>query len=436
MKPFPEALAMLEAPKLYLDNVNIVVVGLGYVGLPLAAEFGKRYPTIGFDISDTRIAELRAGVDRTGEVDDLSASPHLSFASDLEQIRNCNVYIIAVPTPVDSDMRPDLTPLLRASETVGKVISPGDVVVYESTVYPGATEEDCIPVVEQTSGLVFNRDFFAGYSPERINPGDRSRPVTKIVKVTSGSTPETAQFVDDLYASIIEAGTFKATSIKVAEASKVVENTQRDVNIALVNELSIVLSRLGIDTADVIEAASTKWNFMRLQPGLVGGHCIGVDPYYLLHRAMRAGHVPDIIRTAREINNGMARQVVQRLARAMIAKSIAVNGARVLVLGATFKENCPDIRNTKVVDMLAAMTEWGMIPSLSDPLADPAELQHEYGVSLVEPEKGAYDVVVLAVPHAEFLSDGAETLRKWLKPGGLVFDMKAVLPRDQADLRL
>lgn len=427
---------MREALIPVLDNVNIAVIGLGYVGLPLAVEFGKKYPTTGFDISEGRIAELRSGIDRTGEVEDLSASPQLSFASDLEKIRDCNVYIIAVPTPVDTDMRPDLTPLLRASETVGKVISAGDVVIYESTVYPGATEEDCIPVVEQTSGLVFNRDFFAGYSPERINPGDRARPVTKIVKVTSGSTPETAQFVDDLYASIVEAGTFKASSIKVAEASKVVENTQRDVNIALVNELSIVLSQLGIDTADVIEAASTKWNFMRLQPGLVGGHCIGVDPYYLLHRAMRAGHIPDIIRKAREINDGMARQVVQRLVRTMIAKSIPVNGARVLVLGATFKENCPDIRNTKVVDMVVAMSQWGMVPSLTDPLADPAELAHEYGVSLIEPQEAGYDVVVLAVPHAEFLNGDAGSIRKWLKADGLVFDMKAVLPRDQADLRL
>lgn len=419
-----------------LDDARVAVVGLGYVGLPLAVEFGKRYPTVGFDVNEARIAELSQGHDRTGEVADLSQSPQLSFSSDLDAIRSCNVYIIAVPTPVDVDMRPDLTPLLRASETIGHVIGTGDVVIYESTVYPGATEEDCIPVVERVSGLTFNRDFFAGYSPERINPGDKQRPVTKIVKVTSGSTPEIAQFVDELYASIIPAGTFKASSIKVAEASKVVENTQRDVNIALINELSIVMSRLGIDTAEVIEAASTKWNFMRLQPGLVGGHCIGVDPYYLLHRSARAGHVPDIIRTAREINDGMPRQVVQRLARAMIRKSLPVQGARVLVMGATFKENCPDIRNTKIVNMVEAMKEWGMDPVVTDPQADPAELEHEYGMSLVDGNEGNYDVVVLAVPHAEFLTEGAEGLRRRMRPGGVLFDMKAVLPKSESDLRM
>lgn len=419
-----------------LGDARVAVVGLGYVGLPLAVEFGKRYPTVGFDVNETRIAELSQGHDRTGEVADLTESPQLSFSSDLEAIRSCNVYIIAVPTPVDVDMRPDLTPLLRASETIGHVIRANDVVIYESTVYPGATEEDCIPVVEKVSGLTFNRDFFAGYSPERINPGDKQRPVTRIVKVTSGSTPEIAQFVDELYASIIPAGTFKASSIKVAEASKVVENTQRDVNIALVNELSIVMSRLGIDTAEVIEAASTKWNFMRLQPGLVGGHCIGVDPYYLLHRSARAGHVPDIIRTAREINDGMPRQVVQRLARAMIRKSIPVQGARVLVMGATFKENCPDIRNTKIVNMVEAMKEWGMDPVVTDPQADPAELEHEYGMTLVDGTDGNYDVVVLAVPHAEFLSEGAEGLRRRMRPDGVLFDMKAVLPKSDSDLRM
>lgn len=418
------------------NELRIGVIGLGYVGLPLAVEFGRRYPTVGFDISVGRISELQQGHDRTGEVDDFSSSPHLSFSSDLEKIRDCNVYIVAVPTPVDSDMRPDLTPLIRASETVGKVIATNDIVIYESTVYPGATEEDCIPVVEKTSGLTFNKDFFAGYSPERINPGDKSRPVTQIVKVTSGSTPEIAQVVDDLYRSIITAGTFKASSIRVAEASKIVENTQRDVNIALVNELSIVMSRLGIDTAEVIEAAATKWNFMKLQPGLVGGHCIGVDPYYLLHRATRAGHIPDIIRTAREINDGMARQVVQRLARVMIAKSIPVSGARVLVLGATFKENCPDIRNTKVVDMMEAMKEWGMLPVVADTEADADELEHEYGVRLVNGDEGGYDAVVLAVPHAAFLAEGAEGLKRRMRPGGVLFDMKAVLAKADSDLRM
>lgn len=419
-----------------LDEVRITVIGLGYVGLPLAIEFGKRYPTVGFDVNETRISELSQGYDRTGEVDDFSPSQNISFTSNLEGIRGSNVYIVAVPTPVDADMRPDLTPLLRASETVGHVIGKDDIVIYESTVYPGATEEDCIPVVEKVSGLTFNRDFFAGYSPERINPGDKQRPVTKIVKVTSGSTPEIAQFVDDLYASIIPAGTFKASSIKVAEASKIIENTQRDVNIALVNELSIVLGRLGIDTVEVIEAAATKWNFMRLQPGLVGGHCIGVDPYYLLHRSARAGHIPDIIRTAREINDGMPRQVVQRLARTMIRKSIPVQGAKVLVMGATFKENCPDIRNTKVIDMVEAMKEWGMNPLVMDPQADPDELKHEYGMHLVDGTEGNYDVVVLAVPHAEFLVEGAKGLKQRMRPGGVLFDMKAVLPKADSDLRM
>ncbi|MCQ0970139.1 nucleotide sugar dehydrogenase [Paracoccus sp. TK19116] len=419
-----------------LHETRIAVIGLGYVGLPLAAEFGKKYPTLGFDVNETRIEELREGIDRTGEVASLEDSQQLTFTTDPEHLRDCNVYIVAVPTPVDSDMRPDLTPLFSASQTVGNVITKGDVVIYESTVYPGATEEDCIPLVEQASGLIYNRDFFAGYSPERINPGDHERPLTRIVKVTSGSTPETARFVDELYSSIIQAGTYKATSIKVAEASKVVENTQRDVNIALINELSMVLSRLGIDTNEVINAASTKWNFMRLQPGLVGGHCIGVDPYYLLHRAARAGFVPDIIRTARQINSGMSREAVLRLVRAMTENSIPIRDARVLVMGATFKENCPDIRNTKVVELVKAMEGWGMSVVTTDPIADPIELQHEYGLVLSEPELGTYDVVVLAVPHAEFLCEDEGGLRGWLRPGGLLFDIKSALPRDQSDLRL
>ncbi|SEN17215.1 nucleotide sugar dehydrogenase [Paracoccus alcaliphilus] len=306
------------------SQARIAVIGLGYVGLPLAVEFGKHYDTVGFDISAQRVAELRAGTDRTGEVDDLGVSPRLSYSSDLDDIRSCNVYIVAVPTPIDDNHKPDLTPLISASRTVGQVISAGDVAIYESTVYPGATEDDCIPVIESVSGLRFNQDFFAGYSPERINPGDKARPITKIIKVTSGSTPEIADFVDGLYASIIPAGTFKASSIRVAEAAKVIENTQRDVNIALINELSMVFSRLGIDTSDVIEAASTKWNFMRLKPGLVGGHCIGVDPYYLLHRSEKAGHIPDIIRMSREINDGMPREVSRRLVRAMIDKDLPV----------------------------------------------------------------------------------------------------------------
>lgn len=419
-----------------LSEARIAVIGLGYVGLPLAVEFGKSYDTVGFDVSVQRVAELRSGTDRTGEVDDLAVSPRLSYSSNLDDIRSCNVYIVAVPTPIDDNHKPDLTPLISASETVGKVISAGDIVIYESTVYPGATEDDCIPVVEAGSGLRFNQDFFAGYSPERINPGDKERPITKITKVTSGSTPEIADFVDALYASIIPAGTFKASSIRVAEAAKVIENTQRDVNIALINELSMVFSRLGIDTSDVIDAASTKWNFMRLKPGLVGGHCIGVDPYYLLHRSEKAGHIPDIIRLSREINDGMPREVARRLVRAMINKDLPVRGARVMILGATFKEDCPDIRNTKVADLVSALTEWGFDVAINDPHADADELAHEYDMTLISPQPASYDAVVLAVAHREYVKQGVDAIRKLLKPNGVLFDMKSVFDKSTADLRL
>lgn len=418
-----------------LDQVRIAVIGLGYVGLPLAVEFEKQYETIGFDTSARRVEELRAGVDRTGEAD-VSTTTSLRYASDPADIRDCNVYIIAVPTPIDNNHKPDLTPLVSASETVGAVIAPGDVVIYESTVYPGATEDDCVPVIEQRSGLRFNRDFFVGYSPERINPGDKARPITKIIKVTSGSTPETADFVDSLYASIIPAGTFKASSIRVAEAAKVIENTQRDVNIALVNELSIVFSQLGIDTTDVIDAASTKWNFMRLQPGLVGGHCIGVDPYYLLHRSEKAGHIPDIIRISRELNDGMPREVARRLVRAMIGNNMQIKGARVMILGATFKENCPDVRNTKVADLAASLRGWELDVTLDDPYADPDEMQQKFGITLTPPEEGGHDVLILAVPHEPYVTMGAEQLRGYLRPGGLFFDLKAAFPKAQSDLRL
>lgn len=419
-----------------LSEARIAVIGLGYVGLPLAVEFGKSYDTVGFDVSVQRVAELRSGTDRTGEVDDLAVSPRLSYSSNLDDIRSCNVYIVAVPTPIDDNHKPDLTPLISASETVGKVISAGDIVIYELTVYPGATEDDCIPVVEAGSGLRFNQDFFAGYSPERINPGDKERPITKITKVTSGSTPEIADFVDALYASIIPAGTFKASSIRVAEAAKVIENTQRDVNIALINELSMVFSRLGIDTSDVIDAASTKWNFMRLKPGLVGGHCIGVDPYYLLHRSEKAGHIPDIIRLSREINDGMPREVARRLVRAMINKDLPVRGARVMILGATFKEDCPDIRNTKVADLVSALTEWGFDVAINDPHADADELAHEYDMTLTSPQPASYDAVVLAVAHREYVKQGVDAIRKLLKPNGVLFDMKSVFDKSTADLRL
>lgn len=425
-----------------LETARIAVIGLGYVGLPLAVALGRRYPTVGFDLKAERVAELRAGRDATGEVEpgELAGLPHLSFSHDEADLAACNVFIIAVPTPIDQSRRPDLAPLISASRIVGRHIGAGGVVIYESTVYPGATEEDCIPVVEQVSGLTFNRDFFAGYSPERINPGDKARPLTRIVKVTSGSTPEVADFVDALYAGIIEAGTFKASSIRVAEAAKIIENTQRDVNIALINELSIIFSHLGIDTNEVLDAAATKWNFIRLRPGLVGGHCIGVDPYYLLHRSMAAGFIPDIIRTAREINDGMARTAASRLVKAMVARDLAIKGARVLVAGITFKENCPDTRNTKVVDLVAHLQEWGMIPEVVDTWADPAEVHEEYGIeigtALPEAGAGAHDAVVLAVAHDDLVAAGAARLRALLKPGGVLFDMKAVFAAADSDLRL
>lgn len=425
---------------LTLETARPAVIGLGYVGLPLAAELGKRYPTRGFDINQSRVQELQAGEDATREVeaDTLAAAEGLSFTHQLEDLRDCNIYIVTVPTPIDEFRQPNLAPLLSASEMIGQVISPGDVVIYESTVYPGATEEDCIPVIERVSGLRYNCDFFAGYSPERINPGDKLRPLTKITKVTSGSTPQVAGFVDQLYSSIIEAGTFAATSIRVAEASKIIENTQRDVNIALINELSILCSHLGIDTTDVIEAAATKWNFIKLQPGLVGGHCIGVDPYYLVHKSISVGYVPDIIRLSREINDGMARNMTERLIRAMVQKDLRIKDARVLVLGLTFKENCPDIRNTKVVDLISQLGSYGMQVDVHDSWANPAEVQEEYGLTLHStlPAQTDYDVVILAVPHHELVDLGADRIRGLLKPEGVFFDVKSAFARDQSDLRL
>ncbi|WBU55511.1 nucleotide sugar dehydrogenase [Paracoccus sediminicola] len=420
-----------------VTQAKVAVIGLGYVGLPLAVEFSAKYQTVGFDISTKRIEELRQGKDRTGEVADLSVARELNFTNSLDELRDCNVYIVTVPTPIDDNHQPDLTPLLAASDTVGRVIGTGDVVIYESTVYPGATEDDCVPVIEKNSGLRFNSDFFVGYSPERINPGDKARPLTKIVKVTSGSNEETAEFVDALYRSIITAGTYRASSIKVAEAAKVIENTQRDVNIALINELSMVFARLGIDTSEVIDAAATKWNFMKLKPGLVGGHCIGVDPYYLLHRSARAGHIPDIIRLSREINDGMPREAARRLIRSMIEKDIRISRAKVLILGATFKENCPDVRNTKVFDLAAALREWGVEPVIADPHADPDEIIEEYGVALSEPDgQAGYEAVVLAVMHDEYTRDGGAALKSLAKPGGIFFDMKAAFAKQDSDLRL
>ncbi|WP_159911903.1 nucleotide sugar dehydrogenase [Pantoea sp. 18069] len=410
-------------------NIKIALIGLGYVGLPLAVEFSKKYPTIGFDIKKQRIAELQDGHDSTLEVsgDELKLASNLIFACEEHEIKDANVFIVTVPTPIDQHRQPDLTPLIKASELLGRVIKKGDVVIYESTVYPGATEEECIPVIEKVSGLKFNKDFYAGYSPERINPGDKNRPVSKIQKVTSGSTPEIAEFVDQLYRTIISAGTFKAASIKVAEASKIIENTQRDVNIALINELSMIFSHMGIDTGDVIEAAATKWNFIKLQPGLVGGHCIGVDPYYLVQKSMSVGHIPDMIRTAREINDGMARFVVGKLVKSMINNDQTIKKSKALVLGFTFKENCPDIRNTKVVDLISEMKSYGMSVDIHDPWVQQPDIEGEYGLSIVaSPAINTYDVIVIAVAHDEF-KDMGEKLGQFGKNIRTILDMKNVL---------
>jgi UDP-N-acetyl-D-glucosamine/UDP-N-acetyl-D-galactosamine dehydrogenase len=422
-----------------LKDVTIAVVGLGYVGLPLAVEFGKKFDTIGFDINTHRIEELNSGVDHTLEVssEELKSSALLRFSSDIETLRKATVFIVTVPTPIDEHRQPDLTPLIKASETIGKVIKKGDVVVYESTVYPGATEEDCIPVVERVSGLIFNTDFFAGYSPERINPGDKEHRVTTIKKVTSGSTPEIAEFVDQLYRSIIVAGTHKASSIKVAEAAKVIENTQRDLNIALINELAVIFNKLNIDTEEVLQAAGTKWNFLPFRPGLVGGHCIGVDPYYLTHKAQSIGYHPEVILAGRRINDSMGRYVVSQLVKAMIARRVHVNGAKVLVLGLTFKENCPDVRNTKVVDIVSELKEYGMDADIYDPWVDPKEAQDEYGINPVQtPKAGEYDAVIIAVAHNEFRALGAEGIRAYAKPVSVLYDLKYVLSSEEADIRL
>lgn len=412
------------------ENTKIAVIGLGYVGLPLARLFSTRYNTVGFDINRKRVEGLMEGHDSTLEVSDELLKEAIQkngflCSSNLEDIKDCNVYIVTVPTPVDKNNRPDLTPLVKASETVGKVISKGDVVVYESTVYPGVTEEECIPVVERVSGLTFNQDFFAGYSPERINPGDKEHTVEKIKKVTSGSTPQTAIFVNELYASVIKAGTHLAPSIKVAEASKVIENSQRDINIAFVNELSKIFNRMGINTGAVLEAAGTKWNFLKFKPGLVGGHCIGVDPYYLAQKAQEYGYHPEIILAGRRMNDGMGEYVASQVVKCMIRKSIPVKDAKILVLGFTFKENCPDVRNTKVVDILKSLCEYDMCPQIYDPWASPAEVKHEYGVSILhEAPQQQYDAVVLAVVHNEFLKMDIPAL---LKPLSVLYDVKGVL---------
>ena len=424
---------------LSLKETKLAIIGLGYVGLPLAVEFGKHYPTLGFDINQTRINELNLGEDHTLEVssEELATAGNLSYSSEINSLRQANVYIVTVPTPIDEHRQPDLTPLVKASETLGKVIKAGDIVIYESTVYPGATEEDCIPVIERVSGLKYNVDFFAGYSPERINPGDKEHRVTTIKKVTSGSTAEVAEFVDSLYGSIITAGTYKASSIRVAEAAKVIENTQRDLNIALINELAVIFNKLGIDTEEVLLAAGTKWNFLPFRPGLVGGHCIGVDPYYLTHKAQAIGYHPEVILAGRRINDSMGRYVVGELVKAMIKRSIQVNGAKVLVMGLTFKENCPDIRNTKVVDILTELKEYNIAADVYDPWVDTTEAQHEYGITPIsQPEPGAYDAVILAVGHNEFRQLGAEGVRSLTKTDGVVYDLKYIFAAAATDLRL
>lgn len=422
-----------------LGDIKLAIVGLGYVGLPLAVEFGKKRSVLGFDINQKRIKDLQGGVDHTLEVssEELAEAGKLAYSADPAELAKCNVYIVTVPTPIDDYKQPDLTPLIKASETIGKVLKKGDIVIYESTVYPGATEEDCVPVLEKFSGLKFNEDFFAGYSPERINPGDKNHRVSTIKKVTSGSTPDIADLVNDLYSEIITAGTHKASSIRVAEAAKVIENTQRDVNIALINELALIFNKMGIDTEAVLEAAGTKWNFLPFRPGLVGGHCIGVDPYYLTHKAQAIGYHPEIILAGRRLNDSMGSYVVSQLVKAMTKRQIQVQGAKVLVMGLTFKENCPDLRNTRIVDILKELGEYSMDVDVFDPWVDPAEAEHEYGITPVKvPQQGAYDAIILAVSHHQFVALGADGIRALGKPQHVLYDLKYVLTADQADIRL
>jgi UDP-N-acetyl-D-glucosamine/UDP-N-acetyl-D-galactosamine dehydrogenase len=441
-----------------LQTAHIAVIGLGYVGLPLAAEFGKKYKTVGFDINAKRIDELRQGRDLTREMslEELAEAKFLEYTSDPADIADCNIYIVTVPTPIDAHKRPDLTPLLKASETIGKVLKPGNIVIYESTVYPGATEEDCVPVLEKVSGLTYlstdslkaasastphselrtQNSFFCGYSPERINPGDKTHRLPDIKKVTSGSTPEVADLVDSLYASIIKAGTHKASSIKVAEAAKVIENTQRDLNIALVNDLAILFNTLGIDTLEVLEAAGTKWNFLPFRPGLVGGHCISVDPYYLTHKAQEVGHHPDVILAGRRTNDGMGAYVASEVIRLMVRKGINPVNARILIMGLAFKENCPDLRNTRVVDIIDALKGYNTRVDVCDPWVEAAEAKHEFGLSMCVPGEGEYDAIVVAVGHEQFRNLGSAGIRAHGKPESVLYDVKYVLPRKTVDGRL
>lgn len=422
-----------------LDGIKIGMIGLGYVGLPLAIEFGGKFPTVGFDINQHRVDELKSGRDHTLEVseEELAGAIHLSYSSSIQDIADCNIYIVTVPTPINEHKQPDLTPLQKASETLGKVIAVGDIVIYESTVYPGATEEVCVPILEKVSGLTFNKDFYVGYSPERINPGDKQHRVTNILKVTSGSTPEIAEKVDNLYKSIIIAGTHKASSIKVAEAAKVIENTQRDVNIALINELALIFNKLGIDTEEVLLAAGTKWNFLPFRPGLVGGHCIGVDPYYLTHKAQAIGYNPEVILSGRRINDGMGAYVISQLVKLMLKKRIHIKDADVLIMGLTFKENCPDIRNTRVVDMVEELKTYGVNVDVYDPWVNSDEAFAEYGIRPIDqPVNGKYDGIVLAVAHEQFKNLSITEIKAFGKEHAIVYDLKYLFPADQTDARL
>ena len=422
-----------------LEQLKIAIIGLGYVGLPLAVEFGKHKPTIGLDIDQKRILELQSGHDHTLEVtsDELRQVKLLSYTADIEDLRNSNFFIVTVPTPIDDFKQPDLAPLIKASQSIAKVLKKGDIVVYESTVYPGATEEVCIPELEKYSGLKFNIDFFVGYSPERINPGDKQRRVTNILKITSGSTSEVADYIDQVYRLIIEAGTHKAPTIKVAEAAKVIENTQRDVNIALINELALIFNKMGIDTEDVLKAAGTKWNFLNFRPGLVGGHCIGVDPYYLTHKAESIGLHPEIILAARRLNDRMGEYVATQLIKEMVKQRIQVVGARILILGLSFKENCPDIRNTKIVDMVKALKEYDLDLDIYDPWVDSAEVEAEYGLApIMELKQGRYDAIVIAVAHDQFKKMSTQELVSLGKEKHVLYDLKYVLDKEQSDIRL
>ena len=423
-----------------LESVRIGVIGLGYVGLPLAVYLGRQFPTVGLDINQRRIEELRSGHDRTREFNKsaLKLAKKLSYASDAATLKDCNFFIVAVPTPIDASKRPDLSPLEKASELVGKVISRGGVVVYESTVYPGATEEICIPIIEKVSGLKYQQDFCAGYSPERINPADPKHGLPDVCKITSGSTPESAELIDAVYRKIVPAGTHKASSIRVAEAAKVIENVQRDVNIALINELAQLFKKLGLETREILEAAETKWNFHYYRPGLVGGHCIGVDPYYLTHKAQSINFHPEMILAGRRINDGMPSYIAQDIIKAMLMKRLRVDGARILVMGITFKQNCPDVRNTKVADLVAELAAFGHHVTVYDPLADREAVQHEYNIQLVDnlPKGPSFDAVVLAVRHDAFAEMSMEAIRSLVVPGGLVYDLKGVLPLQGSDARL